>query len=54
MVTENYRFQFEQDCSYQGEALSVPTASKVYGAAVKTLKKLNEIKKKTKIYFSKI
>ena len=34
----------KQDCSYQGEALNVPTAFKVYGAAVITFKKLNEIK----------
>ena len=29
---------YQQDCSYQGEALNVPTAFKVYGAAVITLK----------------
>ena len=34
----------KQDSSYQREALNVPTAFKVYGAAVKTLKNLNEIK----------
>ena len=36
--------QIKQDCSYQGKALNVPTAFKVYGAAVITFKKLNEIK----------
>ena len=30
----------EQDKSYQGEDLNVPTAFKVYGAAVITLKKI--------------
>ena len=35
--------KLKQDCSYQGEALNVPTAFKVYGAAVITLKKINEI-----------
>ena len=28
---------FKQDCSYQGETLNVPTAFKVYGAAVITI-----------------
>ena len=31
----------KQDCSYQGEALNVPTSFNVYGAVI-TIKKLNE------------
>ena len=33
---ETLSFYRKQDCSYQGEALNVPTAFKVYGAAVIT------------------
>ena len=32
--------KLEQDCSYQGEALNVPTAFKVYAAAVIIFKKI--------------
>ena len=33
------KYKKKQDCSYQGEDLNVPTAFKLYGAAVITLKK---------------
>ena len=40
------KLKFEQDCSYQGEALKVPTAYKrLWGSNNKnSIKKLNEIK----------